>query len=85
MPQAYPWGEDDHIHLLVEYSPKVAVSNLVDNPRGVPGRLWHKQHPDVQKRYWTSVLWPPPYFASSRGGTPISIVCQYIDQQQTSP
>ncbi len=63
----------------------MAVSNLVNNLRGVPGRLRHKQHPDVQKRYWTSVLWPPSYFASSCGGAPISIVRQYIDQQQTSP
>ena len=24
-------GEDDHVHLLVEYPPKVAVSNLVNS------------------------------------------------------
>ena len=25
-------GEDDHVHLLVNYPPKVAVSNLVNSP-----------------------------------------------------
>lgn len=57
-------GEDDHVHLLVEYPPKVAVSNLVNSLKGV--------------------LWSPPYFASSCGGAPISIVRQYIEQQQCS-
>ncbi|WP_420804413.1 transposase, partial [Yersinia ruckeri] len=29
------------------------------------------------------VLWTPSYFASSCGGAPISIIRQYIEQQQT--
>jgi putative transposase len=76
-------GKDDHIHLLVEYPPKVAVSNLVNRLKGVSSRLLHKERPDIQKRYWKDVLWSPCYFAStSCGGAPISIVRQYIEQQQ---
>jgi putative transposase len=26
-------GEDDHVHLLVEYPPKVAVASLVNKPQ----------------------------------------------------
>ncbi|WP_261628346.1 transposase, partial [Escherichia coli] len=29
------------------------------------------------------VLWSPGYFASSCGGAPISVIRQYIEQQQT--
>lgn len=29
-------GENDHIHLLVEYPPKVVVSNLVNSLKGYP-------------------------------------------------
>jgi len=29
-------GEDDHVHLLAEYPPKVAVSNLVNSLKGYP-------------------------------------------------
>lgn len=76
-------GEDDHVHLLVEYPPKVAVSNLVNILKGVSSRLLRKERPDIQKRYWNGVLWSPSYFASSCGGAPISIVRQYIEQQQT--
>lgn len=76
-------GEDDHVHLLVEYQPKVAVSNLVNSLKGVSSRLLRKARPDLQQRYWKGALWSPSYFASSCGGAPISIVRQYIEQQQT--
>jgi putative transposase len=72
-------SEDDHVHLLVEYPPKVAVSGL----KGVSSRLLRKERPDIHKSYWKGVLWSPFYLASSCGGAPISIVRQYIEQQQT--
>ncbi|WP_246237522.1 IS200/IS605 family transposase [Caldichromatium japonicum] len=75
-------GEDDHVHLLVEYPPKVAVSSLVNSLKGASSRLLRKEQPDIQKHYWKGVLWSPSYFASSCGGAPISIVRQYIEQQQ---
>ena len=77
-------GEDYHVHLLVEYPPKVAISNLVNSLKGVSSRLVRKERPDLQKRYWKGVLWSPSYFASFWGGAPISIVRQYIEQQQTA-
>jgi putative transposase len=76
-------GEHDHVHLLVEYPPKVAVSSLVNSLKGVSSRLLRKDRPDIQSRYWKGVLWSPSYFASSCGGAPIAIVRQYIEQQQT--
>ena len=76
-------GGEDHVHLLVEYPPKVSVSTLVNSLKGVSGRLLRKEHPDIQRRYWNGVLWSPSYFASSCGGAPISILRQYIEEQQT--
>jgi putative transposase len=75
-------GEDDHVHLLVEHPPKVAVSSLVNSLKGVSSRLLRQQRPDIRKRYWRGVLWSPSYFASSCAGAPISIVRQYIQQQK---
>jgi putative transposase len=75
-------GEDDHVHLLVECPPKVAVSSLVNSLKGVSSRLLRQQRPDIRKRYWKGVLWSPSYFASSCGGAPISIVRQYIERQK---
>lgn len=76
-------GEDDHVHLLVDYPPKLAVSALVNSLKGVSSRLLRKERPDIANRYWKGVLWSPSYFASSCGGAPISIIRQYIEQQQT--
>ena len=40
-------GEDDHVHLLVEYPPKVAVSKLMNSLKGVSSRLLRKERPDI--------------------------------------
>ena len=77
-------GEDDHVHLLVNYPPKVALSNLVASLKGVSARLLRQQfgdfHPWLKRR---GVLWSPSYFASSCGGAPIDILRKYIEEQQT--
>ncbi|MDM3825272.1 transposase, partial [Proteus mirabilis] len=40
--------------------------------------------PDIAQRYYyKGVLWSPSYFAGSCGGAPISIIRQYIEQQET--
>jgi putative transposase len=77
-------GENDHVHLLIEYPPKLAVSTLVNSLKGVSSRLLRKHLPGLAKHYWKGVLWSPSYFAASCGGAPINIVKQYI-QHQASP
>ncbi|MEQ2015637.1 IS200/IS605 family transposase [Photorhabdus bodei] len=77
-------GEQDHVHLLINYPPKLAVSNLVNSLKGVSSRLLRRDRPDIAQRYYyKGVLWTPSYFAGSCGGAPISIILQYIEQQQT--
>ena len=77
-------GEDDHVHLLVNYPPTVSVSALVNSLKGVSSRLIRKKnYPSVSKKLWGGALWSPSYFAGSCGGAPISIIRQYIEQQQT--
>ena len=77
-------GEDDHVHLLVSYPPKVAVSALVNSLKGVSSRLLRKNHyPSVRSKLWGNSLWSPSYFAGSCGGAPLTIIRQYIEQQQS--
>ena len=76
-------GEDDHVHLLVEYPPKVSVSGLVNSLKGVSSRLLRQRRPDIARRYWKGILWSPSYFAASCGGAPLSVVRQYVEQQRT--
>lgn len=76
-------GEGDHVHLLIHYPPKVAVSKLVNSLKGVSSRYLRRDFPEFKKHYWKGVLWSPSYFAGSCGGAPISVVRQYIEQQAT--
>ena len=76
-------GEQDHVHLLVEYPPKLAVSTLVNSLKGASSQRLRRERPDLASRYWRGVLWSPSYFAASCGGAPISVIRQYIEQQQT--
>lgn len=76
-------GEQDHVHLLVNYPPNVSLSKLVNSLKGVSSRLLRLQHPELEKAYWKNVLWSPSYFAASCGGAPIAIIKQYIEQQKT--
>ena len=76
-------GEVDHVHLLINYPPKVAVSKLVNSLKGVSSRLLRKQFPSIHKQYWKGVFWSPSYFAGSCGGASIDIIKRYIEQQQT--
>ena len=77
-------GEKDHVHLLVNYPPKVSVSKLVNSLKGVSSRLLRKkQYPSITKHLWGGSLWSPSYFAGSCGGSSISVIRQYIEQQQT--
>ena len=75
-------GEDDPVHLLVNYPPKVAISKLVNSLKGVSSLLTRKNgHSSIQKKLWGGALWSPSYFAASCGGAPIAIIRQYIEQQ----
>ena len=77
-------GEKDYVHLLINYPPKVSVSRLVNSLKGVSSRLIRKKrYACIQDKLWAGALWYPSYFAASCGGAPISIIKQYIEQQDT--
>ena len=79
-------GEHDHVHLLVNYPPKVAISKLVNSLKGVSSHLIRKKgYPNLRKKLWGNALWSPSYFSGSCGGAPISVIRKYIEQQQITP
>ncbi|MGW4688935.1 IS200/IS605 family transposase [Streptomyces sp. NPDC004244] len=76
-------GEDDHVHLLVHYPPKVAVSGLVNSLKGVSARILRRDFTGRVNRAIThGHFWSPSYFAASCGGAPPTVVRQYIEQQR---
>jgi putative transposase len=76
-------GEDDHVHLLVEYLPTVQLTKLVNSLKGVSSRMLRKKRfPEVEDKLWGGHLWSPSYCAASCGGAPIDIVRKYIEDQR---
>jgi putative transposase len=76
-------GEKDHVHLLIHYPPKVAVSKLVNSLKGVSSRRLKVDYAqEVSKVYWQGVLWSPSYYAGSVGTAPLAALKQYIERQQ---
>jgi len=75
-------GEASHVHLLVNFPPKVALSKLVNSLKGVSSRRLRQEFPDLAPHYWQAQrLWAGSYFAGSAGGPPVSALHQYIEQQ----
>ena len=76
-------GEGDHVHLLVSFPPKVAVSKLVNSLKGVSSRRMRQEFGELERHYWRGErLWSGSYFAGSVGGAPISVLRQYIENQK---
>ena len=77
-------GEQNHVHLLVNYPTKVSISKLVNSLKGVSSRnLRIEYKKDISKFLYKGALWSPSYFASSCGGAPLNIVKKYIQDQNT--
>ncbi|MER6926078.1 IS200/IS605 family transposase [Streptomyces spiralis] len=75
-------GERDHVHLLVHYPPKVAVSKLVNSLKGISARRIRQEFTDrINRAIMHGHLWSPSYFSASCGGAPLATVRQYIEQQ----
>jgi len=77
------YGEDDHIHFLMEYPPSLALTSLVNSLKGVSiRRVRQRKFPEVTKCIWGSHFWSPSYFFGSCGNAPIEIVRQYVENQR---
>ena len=77
-------GESDHVHLLVDLSPDVAVSKLVNTLKTISSRLIRKEFAEhLNQFYWKPVFWTGAYCVISSGGAPLDVLKQYIQNQET--
>lgn len=75
-------GEEDHVHLLINYPPKVSISKLVNSLKGVSSRKLKQLHRELNEMYFKGALWTPSYFSASCGGAPLDIVKEYVQSQR---
>lgn len=78
-------AESDHVHLLVDISPDIAPSKLVNTLKTISSRMIRKKYVEYLKPfYWKPVFWTGAYFVTSTGGAPLETLKEYI-QKQDSP
>ncbi|WP_405145217.1 IS200/IS605 family transposase [Sphaerisporangium sp. NBC_01403] len=76
-------GEHDHVHLLVHYPPKVAISKLVNSLKGVSSHYLRKEFiGQANRATMHGHFWSPSYLAASCGGAPLTTIKQYIEHQR---
>ncbi|WP_092671960.1 IS200/IS605 family transposase [Rosenbergiella nectarea] len=71
-------GEEDHVHILVAYPPKLSVSVLVNNLKSISSRRVRILNTNLQKASNSGVLWSRSYFACSAGGATIETLKSYV-------
>ena len=76
-------GEKDHVHLLVSYPPKLAISVMVNNLKAVSSRLLRQQNTHLTMQSKSGVLWSRSYFACTAGGATIETLKAYVESQAT--
>jgi putative transposase len=75
-------GEDDHVHLMIEYPPKLALSKLINNLKGLSSRILRKRFPSIRNKLWKGYFWSRSYYVASCGGVTIEVVKNYIENQR---
>jgi putative transposase len=71
-------GEAAHVHALIEYPPKLSISQITNSLKGVSSRKYGQAG---YKKPHKESLWSPSYFAVSVGGATIEVLKQYINNQ----
>ncbi len=74
--------DKDHIHILAEVDPQAGVKNFVKRVKGRTSYVLMAEFPHLRK--CLPALWTNSYFVSTVGGAPLSMIKQYIENQQLS-
>lgn len=76
-------GEADHVHLLISMPPNIDLSRFVNNFKTTSSRLVRRDFADQLNYVYRGkpVFWSRSYCILSCGGAPLSVLKQYVEQQ----
>jgi putative transposase len=74
----------DHIHMLVQVTPDVSVSKVVQYFKGGSSRVIRQEYPELEEFLWGDSLWADGYFAETVGIVQEEMVKRYIREQTSS-
>ena len=73
----------DHVHMHIEYPPKLSISELMKRLKGRSSRLLQQEYPHLQKRYWGRHFWATGYGAWSTGNITNEMVQEYLEHHRS--
>ena len=76
-------ADKDHVHLLLDYEPKVSVSSIANRLKSIStNRIWKEHFETLKQEFWKEkTFWSDGYFACSTGNVSTETIRRYIDTQ----
>lgn len=72
----------DHVHIHIEYPPKLSVSEILKKLKGRSSRFLQIEFPHLKKRYWGQRFWGKGYGAWSTGNITDEMVQKYLEHHR---
>lgn len=77
-------GEEDHVHILADIHPALAISTLINNLKSASSKRLRRVYASrIAKIYWKPLLWHRAYFVGSVGNVTLETIKRYVAQQGT--
>jgi len=74
----------DHVHMHIEYPPKLSISNLVKRLKGRSSRILQREYTELRNRYWGKHFWAIGYGAWSTGNITEAVLQEYLKLHKSS-
>ncbi len=74
--------QEDHVHMLVQISPRESVAEVVKILKGGTSKVIRSEFPELEEFLWGDSLWADGYFAETVGKVDEEVIRKYIKDQQ---
>jgi len=72
----------DHIHIHIEYEPKISISELVKKIKWRTSRKIQEEFPEIWKRYWWRHFWAIWYWVWSTWVVSEDLINEYLEHHR---
>ena len=77
-------ADRDHVHLMISFPPRLALSTIVQRLKGAASRdVRAQKYPEIRRVLWGARFWSASYFVVSCGGAPLEVVKSYVENQNS--
>jgi len=71
----------DHVHVLIQITPNINLSNVVQLFKGGSSRVIRAEFPDLEEHLWGDSFWADGYFSETIGKVNWETIREYIKNQ----